>query len=154
MQIATTYQNSGPALQSETSLQTEARLEPGTSQRTKRFTRVLLVEDDPDLREALKARLLARGCLVSLAGDGASAKWNLTTRRFDAVLLDLGLPNRGGLDVMADVAEKGDLPPVVVLTGADRSDQELARTLGAAFVLQKPSPFRLIADALESSIEG
>lgn len=142
------------ATQTEPHRQPALRAVPMVRPQTKRLARILLVEDDPDLRKALEIRLRRQGCLVWSTSDGISARWNLLTRRFDAVLLDLGLPNRGGLDVLVDVAKQGSLPPVLVLTGAGEHDQALARTLGAAEVLQKPSPFRHIADALEALLDG
>lgn len=154
MQDTLITQPAPTALRPEQHRKEAARSAVATAPSTKRLARVLLVEDDPALREALEIRLKERGCLVSSAGDGVSARWNLLTRRFDAVLLDLGLPNKNGLDVMLDVAQQAVLPPVLVLTGAGKDDQELARTLGATHVLQKPSPFWLVADALETLLEN
>lgn len=117
-----------------------------------RGQRLLIVEDDADLREALKLRLEHHGYTVSVAADGVSAHWNLLTHRYDAVILDLGLPHRGGLDVMVDLADKVSLPPVLVLTGADEGERWRAKKLGADEVLQKPCSFALIRQALNSML--
>lgn len=128
------------------------RAELERAEGTRPLVRVLLVEDDPELREALQLRLRAMGCSVSSVCDGVTARWSLLTLRFDAVVLDLGLPSKSGFDVMVDVAAENCLPPVLVLTGADEEDQELARTLGAQHVLRKPSSFKEITNVLKSML--
>lgn len=114
--------------------------------------RILVVEDDRSLSTVVKIRLEESGMEVVTVADGVGARWDLLTRRFDAVVLDLGLPDQSGLDVMLEVAAKGELPPVVVLTGAEDADCDLARVLGASHVLQKPCPHWLLMDAIETAI--
>lgn len=129
----------------------ERNLAPGDVGRAN--MRVLIVEDDRHLSLALKERLEAEGMKVSTETNAAGARWDLLTQRHDVVLLDLGLPDQSGLDVMLEVASRSQLPPVVVLTGAEESDCELARLLGAAYVLQKPCPYWFLLRALENAVE-
>lgn len=115
-----------------------------------RRSRILLVEDEEDLRFALKARLTHQGFDVAVALDGVAARCSLLSCHYDAVVLDLGLPKSHGLDVLTDVGERKKLPPVIVLTGGDEHEQGLALTLGAALVMQKPCSFQALAAAIES----
>ncbi|QDV04823.1 Transcriptional regulatory protein QseB [Planctomycetes bacterium Poly30] len=111
--------------------------------------RVLLVEDDQHLRHALKERLTHDGCDVSEAADGVAARWSLLSCRYDAVIMDLTLPNTSGVDVMKEVSRNKTLPPILVLTGGEADERDRARAMGATFVLKKPSPYAEIADALD-----
>jgi DNA-binding response OmpR family regulator len=126
-------------------------LPPRQSRRkvARRQARILLAEDDEDLRRAIKARLVHRGFDVTVALDGISARLNLLSHQYDAVVLDLGLPRCNGLEVLTEVAKSKKLPPVLVLTGGDDREQDLALTLGADLVLQKPSPFKEVSAALD-----
>lgn len=112
---------------------------------------VLVVEDDDALRTVLSTRIEAEGMVAFTARDGIEAQHFLCDHEIDVVVLDLGLPDQNGLDLMLEMASRGALPPVVVLTGADRFDCDLARVLGASHVLQKPCPYWLLADAIEQA---
>lgn len=111
--------------------------------------KILLVEDDHDLRHALNERLTHDGCDVTEAADGVSARWSLLSCRYDAVILDLTLPSSSGVEVMADVSRNKPLPPTLVLTGGEAEERDRARAMGATFVLKKPSPYAVVADALD-----
>lgn len=118
--------------------------------RTGRRSRLLLAEDDPDLLHALKARLFHHGYDVTAVLDGDAARWSLLSCRYDAVVLDLGLPKTHGLDVLTDVGSRKNLPPTVVLTGGDDDrEQDLALTFGARLVLRKPCPFKELSAAID-----
>ncbi len=110
--------------------------------------RILLVEDDPGLRAALSIRLENEGCHVTDAATGSAARWSLLSCSFDAVILDLGLPNGSGLDVLDEVSRAKSLPPVMVLTGSDADERDRARAYGATFVLTKPTPFDVVKEKL------
>lgn len=102
---------------------------------------VLLVDDDTDLREAVAVRLRARDLRVCFAADRGSALAAARRMVPDVVLLDLGLPSGGGLQVLQELkscpATAG--VPVVVLSGRD-PETHLAEVLeaGAEAFLQKP----------------
>ena len=114
-----------------------------------RRARILLVEDDQDLRAALKERLVHDGCDVTEAGDGVSARWSLLSCHYDGVILDLSLPSSSGVEVMRDVSRSKSLPPILVLTGGEAEDRDMARKAGATFVMKKPSPYAALADTLD-----
>lgn len=81
--------------------------------------RVLLVEDDRMIGESVRTALRQSGDAVDWVRDGAAAGGTLATERFDLVLLDLGLPQRDGLDVLRALRARGDATPVIVLTARD-----------------------------------
>jgi len=122
---------------------------PGGQAQPRSRTRLLLVEDDEPLRFALKARLIHRGFNVTEAGDGVVARCSLLCCQYDVVILDLDLPKRHGLDVLAEVGAKKELPPVLVLTGGGEHERGLAETLGARRVLRKPCSFEELSAALD-----
>jgi DNA-binding response OmpR family regulator len=64
-------------------------------------TRVLIVEDEPTLRTALAAYLALRGVAVAEAGSLAQARSQLAGASFDALVVDVGLPDGDGLDLVA-----------------------------------------------------
>jgi two-component system OmpR family response regulator len=78
--------------------------------------RVLVVEDEPRLARELADTLGAAGYVVDRAADGARADMLVHTERYDAVLLDLGLPGRDGLSLLRAWREAGLAMPVLVLT--------------------------------------
>jgi two-component system OmpR family response regulator len=82
----------------------------------KRTVRILIVEDEASLAEQLAQALAAAGYAVDRAADGERADFLGQTERYDAVVLDLGLPRVDGLTVLRRWREAGLAMPVVVLT--------------------------------------
>jgi two-component system OmpR family response regulator len=78
--------------------------------------RVLVVEDENQLAEQLASALTGAGYAVDRAGDGVRADYLAQTERYDAVVLDLGLPKVDGLSVLRRWRESGLAFPVIVLT--------------------------------------
>lgn len=101
--------------------------------------RLLLVEDDPILGDAIKAGLSQDGYNVDWIMDGNQASQALGTESFDLLVLDLNLPGRSGLDVLQEQRRKGNEIPVLVLTALD-STEDRVRGLdtGADDYLTKP----------------
>lgn len=81
--------------------------------------RLLLVEDDPMIGEAVRDLLRAEGYAVDWANDGDMADAALATQAYDLVLLDLGLPRRDGLAVLRDLRTRKDRTPVLIATARD-----------------------------------
>jgi two-component system response regulator QseB len=81
--------------------------------------RVLVVEDDRMIAKGLHTALKQDGYTVDGVSDGASAAAALRSSRFDLVLLDLGLPQRDGLEVLRELRSRGDATPVIILTARD-----------------------------------
>jgi len=78
--------------------------------------RLLLAEDDPDLVATLKKDLQAAGYAVDVADNGLDAEYLGNEMIYDVAVLDLGLPQRNGIDVLKNWRHAGNHLPVVVLT--------------------------------------
>ena len=103
------------------------------------MTRVLLVEDDDRLRRALALTLASRGYEVDEAGGGEPALALLGRRRVDVVVLDLGLPDLDGVEVIRRLRTTGSELPVVVLSARQQSDDKVeALDEGADDYVTKP----------------
>ncbi|MEX0950756.1 MAG: response regulator transcription factor [Gammaproteobacteria bacterium] len=81
--------------------------------------RLLLVEDDIALQDDLRQSLKAAGFAVDIASDGEDGEFLGATEPYDVIVLDLGLPKRPGLDVLASWRQQGKDIPVVILTARD-----------------------------------
>jgi two-component system, OmpR family, response regulator QseB len=81
--------------------------------------RVLVVEDDRMIAKGLHTALKQDGYAVDGVSDGRSAAEALRSSRFDIVLLDLGLPERDGLEVLRELRSRGDATPVIIVTARD-----------------------------------
>lgn len=102
------------------------------------MTSVLLVEDDHQLRRALSLTLRARGYHVWDVGLGAEALELLSRRTCDVVILDLGLPDIDGTEVVRRVRESSAVPIVVLSARRDQADKVRALDVGADDYLTKP----------------
>ena len=101
--------------------------------------RVLVVEDEPNLLRQLRAALEGAGYAVDTASDGEEAHYLGSTENYDAVLLDLGLPEVDGLTVLDRWRKEGRTAPVLVLTARDSwSDKVAGLDAGADDYLAKP----------------
>jgi len=101
--------------------------------------RVLLVEDDALLGDGIQAGLRQRGFVVDWVRDGVAADLGLEGGDFAAVVLDLGLPRRSGLEVLARLRARGKAVPVLILTARDTVDDRIAGLdAGADDYLVKP----------------
>ena len=106
---------------------------------TSRRPRILIVEDEPGLRLALKDELEFEGFDVDLAGDGLAGCTAILTGRFDLVLLDVMLPGRNGFQVCEDVRARGIRTPIVLITARDQeADKIRGLGLGADDYVTKP----------------
>jgi len=101
--------------------------------------RVLLVEDDRMIGEAVLDALRAENWAVDWVRDGAMADSALASESYDAVVLDLGLPRRGGLEVLTALRSRGQRVPVLVATARDAvADRVAGLDAGADDYLVKP----------------
>jgi DNA-binding response OmpR family regulator len=106
----------------------------------KRVTvRLLLVEDDAMIGEAIRTGLKRDGFTVDWVHDGESADQVLRTDTFDLLLLDLGLPRKGGLQVLQGLRARQQTLPVLIITARDAvSDRVQGLDAGADDYLVKP----------------
>ncbi|MEE1653167.1 response regulator transcription factor [Brachymonas sp. G13] len=101
--------------------------------------RLLLVEDDPALGEGIRVALKPEGYTVDWLQDGRSALHALTHETFDLAVLDLGLPDMDGLEVLRRLRERQQSVPVLVLTARDAtSDRIQGLDAGADDYMVKP----------------
>ena len=102
------------------------------------MTRVLVVDDEPQIVRALAINLRARGYDVCTAGDGTEALRQATARVPDVVVLDLGLPDMEGADVIAGLRGWTDVPILVLSGRTDSVDKIDALDAGADDYVTKP----------------
>ena len=104
--------------------------------------RILIVEDEPRLVSCLEKGLKANGFTTTVAADGAAAVAIASSEDFDLVILDLGLPDIDGLDVLRMLRDRGDHLPVLILTARDDvADKVTGLELGADDYVAKPFRF-------------
>jgi two-component system, OmpR family, response regulator len=101
--------------------------------------RLLVVEDDKDLNRQISTALTHAGYAVDRAYDGEEGWFLGDTESYDAVVLDLGLPKKDGIAVLADWRKAGRAMPVLILTARDRwSDKVQGFDAGADDYVAKP----------------
>ena len=101
--------------------------------------RVLVVEDDPVLSDGLRAGLGMFGATLDIVESCADGRAALASSEFDALVLDLMLPDGSGLDLLADMRAGGDRTPVLLLTALDEiADRITGLDAGADDYLGKP----------------
>ncbi|MGQ0708552.1 MAG: response regulator transcription factor [Rhodoferax sp.] len=103
------------------------------------MSHLLLVEDDELLRDGLQAQLARGGHQVRAAPDAETAQPLLDAERFDAVVLDLGLPGMDGIALLQWIRQRFTALPVLILTARDDVDDRIrGLTAGADDYLTKP----------------
>ncbi|HSB19591.1 MAG TPA: response regulator transcription factor [Anaeromyxobacteraceae bacterium] len=101
--------------------------------------RILLVEDDAMLGEAVRRGLRQQGHALDWVRDGEEADLALAGEPYEVVLLDLGLPRKGGLEVLRGLRRRGNRVPVLILTAQDPvPDRVAGLDAGADDYLVKP----------------
>jgi len=126
---------------------------PSKSVKSRLHRRVLLIEDDPDVRRLIAGALRDVGLDVVPAMDGAQALRTALARKPAAVVLDLGLPDFDGAEFVARWRERrpdaGDVPIVIVSARPDR--REVGGLLGARRVFGKPFEVDELVGAVEQA---
>ncbi|MEO5831827.1 MAG: response regulator transcription factor [Nakamurella sp.] len=102
------------------------------------MTRVLVVDDEPQLRRALQISLRARGFEVLLAADGTEALHLFRTTQPEIVILDIGLPDLDGLEVLAAIRRQSTVPVIMLSARVDSADKVDALDAGADDYVTKP----------------
>jgi two-component system, OmpR family, copper resistance phosphate regulon response regulator CusR len=104
--------------------------------------RILVVEDELKVADALREGLQGERYDVVVERTGESAFFRVTTEQFDAILLDLTLPGRDGLEILKTMRDRGIKTPVLVLTARDTlQDRVLGLDTGADDYMIKPFAF-------------
>ena len=99
---------------------------------------VVVIEDEPQIRRFVRTALEAEGCHVVEAGEGERGLVEAGTRKPDLVILDLGLPDRDGVDVVRDLRSWSAVPILILSARVDETDKVAALDAGADDYLTKP----------------
>jgi diguanylate cyclase (GGDEF)-like protein len=117
-------------------------------------SRILIIDDDPDLRKAMADILRAKGYETLTAADGEEGLALLLEQRVNVVLLDLGLPGLPGLEVLARIKADWPMTGVIILTGQATIDSAVAATNRGAFsYLVKPCQISELSIHIRRAIE-
>ena len=103
--------------------------------------RVLIIEDEPNIIEAVRFILSRDGWAVDTHSDGATALAAVARRMPDVIILDAMLPNRSGFEILRDLREQPDTAevPVLMLTARGQAkDRERAQEAGVSHYMTKP----------------
>ncbi|MBA96088.1 MAG: response regulator transcription factor [Sulfitobacter sp.] len=116
--------------------------------------KILLVDDDEDLRDALSEQLLLTEDFdVFEAGNGADAKKRAEEALYDLVILDVGLPDIDGRDLCRELRERGVKSPILMLTGHDSdADTIMGLDAGANDYVTKPFKFPVLLARIRAQL--
>lgn len=99
--------------------------------------KILVVDDDPQIRESLRKVLRAEGYEVALAADGQEGIGRFNAERIDLLVLDLNLPGNSGWDIFGTLTSLNPFLPIIIITGR-QNQHELAAGAGVGTLMQKP----------------
>jgi len=119
-----------------------------------KLNKILLVDDDDDLREALAEQLVATDEFDAFeAGDGASAMDRVREEQYDLVILDVGLPDTDGRELCKRMRKAGVKCPILMLTGHDSdADTILGLESGANDYVTKPFKFPVLLARIRAQL--
>ncbi|KRB08777.1 response regulator [Lysobacter sp. Root690] len=100
--------------------------------------RVLVIDDEPQIRKFLDIALRAQGYAVELAEHGNGGLESLATRGADLVILDLGLPDRDGFDVLRELRQWSSVPVILLTVRSSEAEKVAALDGGANDYVTKP----------------
>jgi two-component system KDP operon response regulator KdpE len=101
-------------------------------------TRILVVEDDRNIVDLIRANLSVRGYDVVVSNDGSKVMWMLEVERPDLVILDLMLPGADGFELCREIRERSSVGIIVVSARRGEHDKVSALNLGADDYITKP----------------
>ena len=114
---------------------------------------ILIVDDEPDLREVLELALLRMGLTTVTAADVAGARAQLAQRRFDLVLTDMRLPDGDGLEVVRLVTQQSPTTPVAVITAYGSTENAITALKAGAFdYLMKPVKLEVLRTLVKTAL--
>lgn len=117
--------------------------------------RVLVVDDESDIRELLQEILSEEGYEVTTAADAAQARAARRSQSFDLTLLDIWMPDTDGISLLKEWAGSGALEPVVMMSGHGTVDTAVEATrLGALDFIEKPVSLAKLLRTVEKALEG
>jgi DNA-binding NtrC family response regulator len=115
---------------------------------------ILIVDDEPGIRELLSIMLESSGHSVVTAEDGIVAPKIMATRQFDVVITDLLMPERDGLEFITEVRKKHPAVKIIAMSGGGHIARDaylrIAKTFGAHYLLEKPFNQSSVLGAIEA----
>jgi CheY-like chemotaxis protein len=119
-----------------------------------RILRILIVEDDLDLREIISARFEMEGCEVAVAPNGITALHMLKEHRFDVVITDLRMPNGHGMELLESIQQlEPPRPAVIVMSGFPETSPQDIIARGASALLVKPFQLNDVLNAVSEALK-
>lgn len=114
--------------------------------------KVLLVDDEKDFIEALAARMESRGMLVSTSTSAKDAILRVNEESFDAIVLDLQMPEMDGLETLAVLKKKNPALQIILLTGHATVEKGIeAMKLGAMDLIEKPADIEVLTEKIKKA---
>ena len=114
---------------------------------------LLVVEDDPEMRDLLRKVLEKEGYAVSVASGTREAVASLSQASFDLVVTDLVMPDNGGLEILRVIRESNPALPVIIITAfGDWGSYSRALEMGAAAFISKPLRMTELTAAIHAAL--
>lgn len=119
------------------------------------MNRILIAEDEPRIASFLEKGLHANGFTTTHTPDAADALQLASSEDFDLLILDLGLPDKDGLEVVRELRGRGERLPVLILTARDDLDSTIAGLeVGADDYVTKPFRFEELLARVRARLRG
>src|SRR5436305_219588 len=116
---------------------------------------ILVVDDDQELSDGLRAVLEKQGFRVMQARDGQQGKQQVYAQRPDLVILDMMMPRMGGYPVLEHFKDKADAPPIIMITANEGSRHKAyAEYLGVVDYIRKPFAMERLMEAVERGLNS
>src|SRR3954452_10123329 len=116
---------------------------------------ILIVDDDVELSDGLRAVLERQGHKVIQARDGHQGKKQVYDQRPDLVILDMMMPRMGGYPVLEHFRDKPDAPRIIMITANEGSRHKAyAESLGVVDYIRKPFAMERLLEAVERGLAG
>ena len=116
---------------------------------------ILIVDDDYDLSDGIRAVLETQGHKVIQARDGQQGQQLIYQQRPDLVILDMMMPRKGGYPVLEHFRDKKDAPPIIMITANEGSRHKAyAEYLGVIDYIRKPFAMERLLEAVDKAFTG
>jgi DNA-binding response OmpR family regulator len=116
---------------------------------------ILIVDDDYELSDGIRAVLETQGHKVIQARDGQQGQNLIYQQRPDLVILDMMMPRKGGYPVLEHFRDKKDAPPIIMITANEGSRHKAyAEYLGVIDYIRKPFAMERLLEAVERGLKG
>jgi len=116
---------------------------------------ILIVDDDYELSDGIRAVLESQGHKVMQARDGQQGKQMVYNHRPDLMILDMMMPRMGGYPVLEHVKGKADAPPIIMITANEGSRHKAyAEYLGVIDYIRKPFAMERLLEAVDKGLKG